>query len=469
MGKYKKLAMNSVLFTISNFGSKILLFVFVPLYTYVLGADEYGTVDTLTTTISLLLPLCTLTLHEAVLRFAMKPDSDNKSIITNSAFIFIVSSIASLITYFFFLFIDTFRDYWLLFYLSLISENLNYLLRQYARGIGKVKLFAINGVLNTTILVLCNLLFLFVFKMGVDGYLLSMTLSFVICNLILFFSLKIYKLIKINFFDKKLLRAMLIYCIPLIPNTVMWWVMNASDRYVIAFFLGLSANGIYAVACKVPTIINTLQQIFMQAWQLSAIEESENSGNFYNNIYEGLNIILTFCASFILIIIKPLLNFVISSSYEDVWRYVPWLLIASVYSGMASFLGTNYIVSMKTGGALRTSVIGAIVNLILNIIFTPLFGINGPAFATACSFFVLWILRCHDAGKDASGIKQDVLYLTISGLALLIQAIVAICDIQFSIVINAIIWLSLIIFTYFRKKELIAFLIKKVSSAVKLH
>lgn len=467
MGKYKKLAKNSFLFALSNFGSKLLLLVFVPFYTYVLGTEEYGTVDTLTTTISLLLPICTLVLHEAVLRFSMKSSVDNHSLVTNAAFAFGVSSALSLVTYFFFSYVDAVRDYWFMFYIILVFENLNYLLRQFARGIGRITLFAINGILNTSILVLCNLLFLLSFKMGINGYLLSIAISYIVCDFILLVFLRIDKLVRRKFYDKRLLKEMLVYCIPLIPNTVMWWVMNASDRYVIAFFLGLSANGIYAVACKVPSIINTLQQIFMQAWQLSAIEESESPGSFYNNIYGSLNVVLSLCASAILIIIKPFLSYFISSSYEDVWKYVPWLLIASVYSGMASFLGTNYMVKMKTQGVLHTSIVGAVVNLLLNLVTTPVFGINGPAFATAMSYFVLWVLRCRDADINGGTIKQDVPYLAISGIMLLTQTVVTISDVKYSVLINSALFAILVVYTYFRKKELIEFLFDKISKTIK--
>ena len=67
---------------------------------------------------------------------------------------------------------------------------------------------------------------------------------------------------------------MLAYCVPLIPTAVFWWIMGVSDRYLVKWFVGSDANGIYAVAYKIPTILTILATVFMDAWRLSAIAES---------------------------------------------------------------------------------------------------------------------------------------------------------------------------------------------------
>ena len=67
---------------------------------------------------------------------------------------------------------------------------------------------------------------------------------------------------------------MLTYCVPLIPTAVFWWIMGVSDRYLVKWFVESDANGIYAVAYKIPTILTILATVFMDAWQLSAIAES---------------------------------------------------------------------------------------------------------------------------------------------------------------------------------------------------
>ena len=97
--KYKSLAKNSVIFAVANFGSKILKFLIVPLYTYSLTTSQYGSVDILTTTISLLSPVLLLGMNEAALRFSMKEECNPQSVFTNCSVVLIHTSILSLLFY----------------------------------------------------------------------------------------------------------------------------------------------------------------------------------------------------------------------------------------------------------------------------------------------------------------------------------------------------------------------------------
>lgn len=215
---------------------------------------------------------------------------------------------------------------------------------------------------------------------------------------------------------------MLSYSIPLIPNTLMWWIMNASDRYAIVLFMGVSANGIYAIANKIPTVLNLLYSIFSQAWQLSAIEESESKdkSKFYTDVFNVFSIIMIIGTSAIIVVIRPFVELVLSIEYITAWRYVPLLLLAVVFTSYSSFLGTNYIAMKDTKGVFRTSLIGGILNIVLNFTLIPIIGLNGAAFATMISFFIVWIIRIYDARKFVT-IKLNIKELILSFLIILIQ------------------------------------------------
>ena len=86
--KLKKLSLNTLLFTISGFGSKIISFLFVPLYTYMLSTEEYGNLDLMSTTAQLMIPILTLNIQDAVLRFALDKAYDNKKVINVALKIF---------------------------------------------------------------------------------------------------------------------------------------------------------------------------------------------------------------------------------------------------------------------------------------------------------------------------------------------------------------------------------------------
>ncbi len=443
-GKYKRLAYNSIIFSVANFGSKILHFLIVPFYTYCLTTTEYGTVDTITTTVSLLLPILLMAIHEATLRFSLKNEVDKRSVLSNSFFVLILTSLLFLASYFIFDKIALFSGLWGLFYTLLVFQSINSILLNYTRGIGKSVEFAIGGIINTLVLLASNVLFLAVLKRGVNGYLISMIFGYAASNVYLAVSDKVWRLLSVKAIDLTLAKDMVKYSFPLMPVTIMWWVMNVSDRYVINWLLGVSYTGIYAVSSKIPSIITTVYQIFQQAWQLSAIEEKGRSGEkeFYNNVYTFFTAVLVLVSSLVILCIKPIISMLVSTSYVDAWKYSPFLIVGAIFSSMAGLLGVNYAVVEKTKGALITTVISACVNLVANVILTPICGMQGTAFATLIGFYVLWILRARDT-KKYMNIEQDYVKIHIVAALLLVQCFVLINEVSFYYLIQAIIFLIL--------------------------
>ena len=81
MGKYKYLFKNIGIMTISNFGTKILSFLMVPLYTNLLSTSEYGTYDLYQTTLFLFVPILSLNIADAIMRFSMDKNQKLEEII----------------------------------------------------------------------------------------------------------------------------------------------------------------------------------------------------------------------------------------------------------------------------------------------------------------------------------------------------------------------------------------------------
>ncbi|MDN6842689.1 MAG: oligosaccharide flippase family protein, partial [Staphylococcus equorum] len=308
MSKYRKLIVNSVVFAIGNLGSKIISVIMVPLYTYFLTTNEYGQVDLVTTAISLFLPLASLAVGQAVIRLAVSRSAknDRKEIFSNAIAVAAVASLVIVLFYPLLRYFHFFDGILIYFTLLLIFQLFGDILSQFTRGIGKVKEFAINGILTTFVIAGLNLYFLIYLHLGIDGYLLSMIIAAVISNIYLFIVTKGFRYFSLQALNKELLQAMLRYSIPLIPNSIMWWLINGSTRYFILLFVGASANGLFAVANKIPSVLSIATTIFSQAWQLSAFEEndSKDKGIFYTKVFKNYYIILFLFSSLLLIINK---------------------------------------------------------------------------------------------------------------------------------------------------------------------
>lgn len=401
MNSYKKLINNSFIFAIGSMGSKLISFILVPLYTYYLSTEQYGTVDLVTTTVVMLLPVVSASIFEALLRFVMEKDKPTEVIMTNSLVISLIGFLIFLMFYPILNFFNVFGDNLIYLYIILLLQILERVFAQYVRAIGEIKIFALNGILLTLATGSLNILFLVNFKMGVPGYFLSVILANIISVLFLIIVSKAYKNIKFSSINKEISVSMLLFSIPMIPNALMWWLVNASSRYFILFFVGVGANGLFAVASKIPSLINLVNQVFTQAWQISAIEEYENKekSQFYSNVFTYLSTVLFLGSSALIVIIKWLFDTVFAAEYYDAWRAVPFLLLATVFSSFSGFLGTNYIAAKQTKGVFKTSVYGGIISVIFNLVFIPLFGMIGAGISSMTSFFVIFLIRFFDTKK----------------------------------------------------------------------
>ncbi len=427
MKKYKELFNNLGLLTISNFGSKILTFLLVPLYTNILTTGEYGIYDLYITTTLLLSPVFSLNIADAVMRFALEKGKNQRDVFT-VGFIRIITAtiIFAVIVAFNYTFniIPVFNQFpfflWFYFTLSLTYDFLT----QFTRGMDKISDLAIAGLINSATMVTLNILFLLVIKIGLTGYFLANCLAFFVPIIYLTLRLKTYKMLNIKFKDKPLKKEMERYSTPIIFNTISWWINNVSDRYIITWILGIEANGIYSVAYKIPSVLNVFQSIFSQAWTISAIKEFDDENKkFYSAIYKMYNFLMVFVCSALLLFNQLIAKILFAKEFYEAWKYAPFLLISVVFGSLSGFLGGIFSAAKKSTTFAKTTIVGAVINIVLNIALVEKIGAIGAAIATLISYFVVWASRFYQANKIIKieiNLKRDF----ISYLILLAQAII---------------------------------------------
>lgn len=402
MNKYQNLAKNSGLFFIANFGSKIVTFLLVRFYTEVLTTEEYGTLDLINTTVNLAIPIVTLCITEAVLRFSIDDIDNRKKIFSLGLTVGIVGNAVFAFTAPLLYHLDFFKDNLLMLYLLTFANTLYIVCAHFSRGIGKTQIFAIAGFLLTVLQVGLNLLFLLGLNWGVKGYLWALFIANLVTAAFIFYAAKLYKYITWGF-DRTFLKGMLKYSLPLMPNSIFWWIMQSSNRYVITLMLSSSDNGLYSVANKIPSIISTISNVFFQAWQLSSVDEakSEDKDKFYSEIFNLTSLVLICGSSLVMIVLQPVYRILVEESFYIGWQCAPFLMLAMVFSCFSSFFGTNYVAMKKTNGVFVTTLIGAVVNLGLSLVLTYFFGIRGTSLATAIGFGVTAAVRAFDTRKFA--------------------------------------------------------------------
>lgn len=178
----------------------------------------------------------------------------------------------------------------------------------------------------------------------------------------------------------------------------MWWIMAAGDKYIINYFLGDSANGIYSLALKIPQIINMVYSLFIQAWQMSAIEveSSEDKKGFYQNVFNVTSFGMVFITIGIVMLIKPVYVGVMSKEFAIAWEYVPLLSVSTIISCYASFFSVVYTVGAKTNKVFITTALGAATNILFNFILVRPLGMQGIAIGTCLGYFAVLLIRARD-------------------------------------------------------------------------
>ena len=406
MDKYKKLASNTIIFAIGTFSSKALSFLLMPFVTRMMGTGDYGAADLVQQTVNVLIPIVTLQVNSAALRFSLDKAKNKADVFTVGVRTTFIGFLAFLLFAYplSFIKINDFKlgEYMILIIAFVLISGFRQLCQQFVRGSGYVKLFAIDGIIATATTLLFTMLFLGVFKWGVTGYIVAIIASDA-CSIIFFtITAKLHRYIKPRLLEKGVAGQMLKYCVPLIPTVILWWIINVSDRYMVTYFVGQSANGLYTAASKIPNFVILFSQIFIDAWQLSAVDGQENKRErrrFFSKVFRVYSGGVFAVASALILTCQLITKILVAPSYYESWQYVPILIIATTYSCIVNFLASVYMAEKKSLMALLTASSGAVTNIVLNFLFIPRIGTNGAAIATVCAFLVVFITRGANTRK----------------------------------------------------------------------
>lgn len=399
--KYKDLVSNTLIFAIGSFGSKLIAFFLVPLYTNYMTTDQFGIADFVISCSNLLLPIISLVIQDSVLRFGLSKDADHNKIAKNVTVVFIGGTVFTFLTIPLINLYGPLSEWRWYFCAYVIATNAANIMYSYAKSIDKNKLYAISSLLNALILATVNILLLTVFSCGIGGYLLANILANAIPAIMIFFATGMPKRIKKAKIDWQLLKSMLAYSIPLIANNLSWWVLNSSNRIVIEHFLSASDVGLFTAASKIPSLLSIVTTIFSSAWSISSVKEYESdcSKQFFTNVFNAFSIVMFIGASFIILVIKPFMSIYVGADFFSSWILVPLLVYGIVLYSFSTFFGAIYGMVKKNIAVTVTTIIAAIVNLLLSIVLIPQIGLFGAAIATMAGYFAIGIIRMIHSRK----------------------------------------------------------------------
>ncbi len=436
MGRYKRLLSNTAILGAGTFASKVLVFLLMPLYTSILSASEFGVADILTQTANLLIPLASVGICDAMFRFVLDTgdgeDGDRKRIFSAGALVLALGSVAVLAVVQILRAFAVFDGYIFLVAAYVICANLHSAAANFIRAIGKTTLFAVQGIANTVLTILLNVLFLVVFKMGTLGYVMSVVIADLCMTVFVVIAAKLCKYFSLRAIKRQTVKEMLRFSIPYIPTTMMWLITSACDRYIVTAYSGSAENGLYAAAYKLPTLLLLVCGVFIEAWQFSVVKDADEKqrSSFFSTVFRNYMGLIFMGASALIALSKVLTRLLLADPYYSSWQYVPVLVIAMAFSALVSFLGSVYFLEKKSLLSMVTAMAGAVINVILNFVLIPERGAMGAAVATLISYGAVYAIRAYDT-KFYVKFDLHTVRVVINAAVLLLQAVVMIEAIRY--------------------------------------
>lgn len=400
MNKYTRLGNNTVLVFVGNMGSKLIGFLMLPFYTKWLSTADYGAFNLIAVYAGLLQGFVSLCISESVFIFP-KGESKKTQQEFFSSGLFIISLNILFTGVIFFVLKKiipndsiAIKYIWVIFALTVATFVQTYV-QQFARSIDKIKIYAYTGIVLTASIALLS--FILIPKYKLNGFLTTQILSYFIAALFSVIFSKAYSFFSFFSIKKERYRTMLKYSLPLIPNSVMWWVISALSTPIMESHLGLEAIGIFSVANKFPGLLTTLFAVFAVSWQISVLEEYNKEGykEFYNRILRIVFAGLVFLSFIIAVSSKLIVSVMADGGYFDAWKFIPILTMGVLFSSLSAFVGMIFSAVRKSRYYFYSSVWGALASIVLNLMLIPKFGLWGAAIAVVSSHAIMAFSRIY--------------------------------------------------------------------------
>ncbi len=404
LDKLKSLSKDTVIYGTSSIIARFLNFVFVPIYTNLFAPAEFGVVANLYAYIAILNVFFSIGLESGYFKFSSTLEVGSykenfshpfngiliNSLILSSVLFFLSEGLSPVFQ------IDITKNI-LLKYTALILffDALSLVPFAYLRLSHKPKKFALIKVINIVINVILNLFFIVVLRLGIEYVFISNVISsFITFILLIPIIAKNYELS----LNKKLISELLRFSLPYIPAGISSNIIQVINRPILTAMTNDATVGIFQANYRLGIFMMLFVSMFEFAWRPFFLQNvnDPNAKKLFAKVMTAFtliaSVIFLFLSVFIDVIVSiplPGRGYLVGKSYWSGLNIVPLILLAYLFYGMYVNLMAGIYIEKKTkylpyitGGA-------AVINVFVNILLIPKYGIMGAAIATLFSYFTM--------------------------------------------------------------------------------
>jgi len=240
---------------------------------------------------------------------------------------------------------------------------------------------------------------------------------------------------KFSGISPKLAKAMLVYGMPLMMLESLGLIMRLSDRYLIQGMLGENELGMYSASYNLTAyldliiltaMVQAIKPHYMQLWESEGLEKTKSflSRGFHSFVVLGIPFITLFS------LVSPhMLSFLASDKYAPGTIIIPFVAFSFLLDGAMHFLAAGLYIKKNTKVLMFWGVIATILNLCLNILLIPIYGILGAALVTIASYLVFMLGVSYRSFEFLSFVINTRIPLLVTLFSLLIYALLFKIDI----------------------------------------
>lgn len=403
MSRQKDLAKNTAILTVGKVCTQCISFFLLPLYTAILSAEDYGTFDLFVTYATLLLPLINWQLDQGLFRFMLEyrgnKDEQKKLFST----LLLSSTVQNIIYVVLFICIEPFlkieNAYFLLLYVVLQVYNALFL--QFVRGLGYSIKYTIASFISASATTVLNVIALVFLRMGLQGLFVSTLTAQLLTLVYLVISSRSWEYFSLKNARIGTFKKVGTYSIPLIPNNLAWWVVNASDRTIISHFLGTAANGIYSVANKFPNVFINFYNILNLSWTetVSLHYNDEDRDEFLTDTMTSLVKLFVAACLGIVACMPFVFPIMVNAKYSAAYNQILILMYAMLFRVLVGLYSCVYVAQKNAKKIAYTSISAAIINITVDLILINKIQVFAASLSTLVAFLSMFIVRYIDVNK----------------------------------------------------------------------
>ena len=388
----KFLLTHSSIYGVGTIVSQLVAFIMLPVYTRFLTPKDYGILELINITTGIIGIVVTIGIARALSRYYYEFETQREQNKVVSTTYITYSSIAlccillllSLTDFFAAIILDS-KQYSYFFKINFINLALGGLIDiglMYLRITKKPFVYISITITRLIMLLSLNILFIVFLKKGVLGIFYSTLITRIVFSIIITVAI----LIRTNLrFSLSLSFDMLKFSLPLIPATLANTMINQSDKYFVRYFFTIADTGIYSLARKLGNTVHLLLTMpFMMTYMPRRFEimNKPDAQHIYAKVFKYYCAVTVFVGLAISVLIPEILVIMTTPEFYAAGKYVPLIVLSMIIFGFKYHFEFGILWSKKTKYYAYINIVTAVINLYLNFILIPLYGLWGGVWSS---------------------------------------------------------------------------------------